>query len=71
MIDITKKQIKKPFDLKEYFKCVFIAFLPAILVTEILREIGIIGLLPTVLPIYGGAELVKYIRSKRRNLKNE
>lgn len=65
MIDVSKINKKEPTDWKEYTKCVLIALLPAVILTELLREMGVHGFLPTVIPIFGGAEIVRVIRRRR------
>ncbi|MDA3840266.1 MAG: hypothetical protein PF572_04200 [Patescibacteria group bacterium] len=65
MQDITKQQKTKPFQGKEYAVNLLIANIPGSILIVFLKQFaGIIGALPTMIIIFGGAWLVGKIRAR-------
>ena len=66
MYDITKKEEgKKTILWKDWATNLLLAYIPAGILIVLLKEIGVAGVIPTMILIFGGAALVGRIRSKR------
>jgi len=66
MYDITKKEEKKKTILwKDWATNLLLAYIPAGILIVLLKEIGITGVIPTMILVFGGAAVVGKIRSKR------
>lgn len=69
MIDINEIQEKKPFLWKDWLANLLIANVPASFLIVMLKELGVTGVLPTIIILFGGMLIVSKVRKSKATRK--